>query len=246
MKRGEEGDIGMLAERVAQSQRSMGRQLGHQAVGDRLQAIVFLGLRCRLDVHSEVIVLMLRARRDGTHAVFELGIDFWLNRPFVFGADIAALDAQVARSVDADEGAGARDLRGIEDHRPIVEARERRLELPEPFVHLFGQFVGIVISFLQPVELGLERVAGRLYLLGVRELLAAEAGAGRKCGRRGSQARPRSTSSLRRRSSRTAARSFSATSMSRQADILQPAAVVTLEQVAQDDAAGLGIGIQRR
>src|SRR3546814_20686211 len=44
MKRRDEGDVGILAQRVAKGQSPVSGQLGHQPVGDRLDTVVFLGL----------------------------------------------------------------------------------------------------------------------------------------------------------------------------------------------------------
>ena len=44
MQRRREGDVGMLAQRVAKRERPVRRQFGHQPVGDRLQALVLLRL----------------------------------------------------------------------------------------------------------------------------------------------------------------------------------------------------------
>ena len=43
MQCGEEGDVRMLAERIAQRQRAVGGEFGQQPVGKRLEPFIFLG-----------------------------------------------------------------------------------------------------------------------------------------------------------------------------------------------------------
>ena len=69
----------------------------------------------------------------------------------------AALDAQSALAVDADEGAGASDLVGIEADRAIFERGERGLEFGESPIDLFGQVVVAGVGLLEPVVFGLKR-----------------------------------------------------------------------------------------
>jgi len=65
VKRGDKGDVRILAQRVAKREGPMGRQLGHQPVGDRLDTIVFLGLiRRRLRACDHARTVMLGSRRD--------------------------------------------------------------------------------------------------------------------------------------------------------------------------------------
>ncbi len=176
MKRRDEGDVGILAQRVAKRESPMGRQLGHQPVGDRLDTIVFLGLiRRRLRACGHARIVMLGSRRDRRRVGRTgLGVVLRGDRKFVFGADIAALDAQGAGTVDADEGASSRDLLGIEGLWAIIEGGKRRLDLAEPLIGLVGQFLGFGVGLLQTVHLGLQRIARRLLIAGERNLLAAQ------------------------------------------------------------------------
>jgi hypothetical protein len=40
----EERHVGVLSKRIAQGERAVRRELGHQPIGDRFQALIFLGL----------------------------------------------------------------------------------------------------------------------------------------------------------------------------------------------------------
>ena len=151
----DERRVGIVGQRVAQRERPMGGQLGDETIGQRLDAVVFLrrfgvGRRC--------------VAADGDHRAlhgavgfgalgrFAVGIALGFDRSLVFGPDIAALDAQSAIGIDADEDAGAGDLGGIVDHRAVVERFERRLDLAEPLVDLVGQLLGLGVFRLQPVD----------------------------------------------------------------------------------------------
>ena len=158
------------------------------------------------------------------------------NRRLVFGPDIAAIDGQVAVRVDADEDAGAGDLGRIVGDRPIFEGGQRRLDFAETLVHLFGQFVGVLVFGFELGVFGFERVDRRLFFgrevrwrafqfaqtvgVAVGEVdghldpLPAFGGDGLRLGFQllGDQA-------------------------VEQADILQPAAIILLEEIAHDDAA---------
>ncbi len=80
-------------------------------------------------------------------------------------SDIAALDAQSAIGIDADEDAGAGDLGGIVDHRASIEGLQRRLDLAEPLIDLVGELLGLGVFRLQPVILGAQRVVAGLLLV---------------------------------------------------------------------------------
>ncbi len=64
---------------------------------------------------------------------------------------------QRAVGVDADEGAGARDLVGVEHDRPRVQRLDRGLELAHALVLLLGQLLGLGRRRLDVVDLLLER-----------------------------------------------------------------------------------------
>ncbi len=176
--------------------------------------------------------------------LFASSVGLWFDRQLVLRPDITRVRSRrLARAVDADEGAGAADVFGIEHDRTIVEGGERRLDFAEALIDLLGQLVGLGVGFLQAVHLGLKGVARGLLLCGERRSARREAGADHRCGRRRSRARPRSTSSLRRGSPRRD-HELVGDQPVEQGDVLQPAAIVALEQVAHDDAAGVGVGVE--
>ena len=175
MQRRREGDVRMLAQRVAKRERPMRRQFGHQPVGDRLQALVFLRLGRRLGLrrHARLVVLNPSGDRP-RRAVLAFGFGLRFDRQFVLRPDVAPLDTQASRAVDADERAGAADLFGIERNRAIVEGGERRLDLAEPQIDLLGDLIGLRVGFLQAIHLRLQGVARGLLLFGERDLLTAK------------------------------------------------------------------------
>src|SRR3546814_14979755 len=87
----------------------MGRQLGDETVGQRLDTIFLLGglgtrrrsVAADGDHRALDIAVVL-----GTFGRFAVGVR--LGWRFVLGTDIAALDAQIAVALDADEGARTR------------------------------------------------------------------------------------------------------------------------------------------
>ena len=87
---------------------------------------------------------------------------------------MAAFDPQSATAVDADENPGAGYLGGIVDHRSIVEGLQRRLDFAEPVIDLVGELLGLGVFRLQRVELGAQRVAAGLLLLGEGDRLAGK------------------------------------------------------------------------
>jgi hypothetical protein len=86
----------------------------------------------------------------------------------VLGTDVAALDAQIAIGIDADEDAGIGRCGRIVDRGPLVERFESGLDLAKPRVSLLRQFVVAGVGLLKLVELGAQRSAGRLLVGGER------------------------------------------------------------------------------
>ncbi len=179
MQRGQEGRLRIGGERIAQREGAVRGELGQQPVGQRADALVLLrrlggrsgcagvglgrGLALRLRIGLGLVgldLLLLRLGRD---------------RRFVLRPDIAALDAQRARAVNADEDAGARHLLGIVGDGPVLECGERLLDLGQAAIGLLRHLIGLGAFLLQPVELGLECLAPRRLLLGRRLRLAGQA-----------------------------------------------------------------------
>jgi hypothetical protein len=67
---------------------------------------------------------------------------------FVFWTDVAALDPQRTRPVDADEDARSRDVVGIIFDRPFLERSKSRLDLSQALVDLLRELVGFCMGFL--------------------------------------------------------------------------------------------------
>ena len=122
----DEGDVRSLAERVAEAKRPMRGQLGHQAVGHGGETLVLLRLGVWLRRHDGLVALIAGGHRAFIVAV-RVRLGRRLGRQFVFRSDIAPLDAKLAISADADEGAGTRDLGGVEHDGPVAEALDQRL-----------------------------------------------------------------------------------------------------------------------
>ena len=123
-----EGDVRMLAQRVAKRERQMRRQFGHQPIGDRLRArspsgsvfaggsVVRLAWSCSARAATVRSTPCSPSARPVRSAV----------RP---PAGRNPTQRAASRAVDADERAGAADLFWIESNWTIVEGGERRLDL---------------------------------------------------------------------------------------------------------------------
>ena len=183
-------------------------------------------------------------RRSGVARLGSLAVLLGIcDRRLVLGPDIAAIDAKRAVGVDADEDAGAGDLGRIVDDRPIVEGGERRLDLAEPLVDLVRQFVGVLILRLELGVFGLQRVDRRLLLgreVGRRAVEFAQA-VGMAVGKVDGDLDPLPALGGDRLG---LGLQLLGDQPVEQRDILQPAAIVVLEEVAHDDAAGRLIGVE--
>ncbi len=165
VQHGLERDGGRVRQLVAQRQRPLRGQLGHEAVRERLQVLVVLVLRPG-DLpadgddgalnHGRVGIGAVRSSRRGIGLAVLLRL---ADGRLVLRPDVAAVDRQRAFGVDADEDAGAGDVGRIIGDGPIVEGGERRLDLAEAFVHLVRQLVGAVI--LPPPAWRIRRSARR-------------------------------------------------------------------------------------
>ena len=206
MQHRRERHAGIVRQRVAQRQRAVRRQFDDQPLRQRLDAIVVLRIALRLgwcvaaddtddDPWASLRPGCVRSiAGDGIGSRHGTAFDR-LDRRLVLAPDIAALDAQSAVGVDADEHAGAGDFGGIIGDRPFVECRERGLDLAEPRVHLVRQLHGVGVFLLQGVMLGPQRIAGRAFLFGESDGLPGQAAQPVGVAIRKVEPRPRSTSS---------------------------------------------------
>ena len=79
MQHGEVGDVGPVADRLAQRHRAVGGQLGNEPVGQRLHAFVLLRLgRGRQIVGGDVLAAIVRDREGAglvRHLLLRLRLD---------------------------------------------------------------------------------------------------------------------------------------------------------------------------
>lgn len=238
-------------DRIAQCERAVGGQLLHQPFGQRLQPLVLLGLGFdvqagngddgALDRRSAAAVHCARLAVGSRVRLIVVVLLGHLRR-LVLGTHEAALDLQPSRAVDADEGTRAAGLGRIERRRTRVEHVERRLDLAEPLIDIVRQVVGRVgILLLDRAILGLERVVGDLLLVGEDRAVALEPPEATlvAVGKVDRDLDP--LPAFARDRLRLLAQLLGREQLD-QSGILQPSAVVVLEQVSQRRAAGLLIG----
>ncbi len=244
VQRGQERDAGLFTDGAAQRKRAMCRQFGHQPVGDRLHAIVFFRLGLRLRIAVDGLAAALDPYRPGSRIVVVglgslrgIGLRRGRDRQLVLGPHIAAFDPYLALAVDADEGAGAGDFRRIEHQRPQLHAAQRLFDLGEALLDGLGDFVMVGILLFKLVVLRPQRFARRLFLGRQRHLLAPDL------------AQPEGVAIRKIERDLDPAPAFGPDRIRlafqplgdqprNEGHVLQPAAVVALEQVAHDGAAG--------
>ena len=176
-----EGGMRIVRHGVSQREGPMGGQLGHQTIRKRTDRLVLFGRfrvgagRRTADGDDGPLHGALRASDRHLAAAFGLATRDRFNRRLVLEPDEAALDAQRALAVDADEDAGAGDLGRIIADGPIFECRHGGLDLAEAPIDLVRQFVGLGILRLKGVLLGLERGKAGVFLVGEFDSLAGQA-----------------------------------------------------------------------
>ncbi len=139
--------------------------------------------------------------------------------------------------IDADEGAGDNQVRRVVGDAACLERFERRFDLAEPAVDLFGQFVGPRIFLFERVGLGAQRLGGRPLLVAERDRLA------RQAPHAGIVPVRKVNSGLDPFPALGAdaigfGRELFGDERGEQPRVLQPAAVILLKQIAHNDAAG--------
>jgi len=155
----------------------------------------------------------------------------------------AAIDAEMAAAIDADKGAGARDLDRIETDGPLLEGGESCLDFGATLIILLRQLLGFRVGLLDPAVLGLECVTRGFVLRRERNLLATELtqAVGMAIGELGRNLDPFPA--------------FGADCFHLvfelvgdeaidERDILEPAAVIALEQVVQKGATRLFVPVE--
>ena len=246
-----EGDMRIVRHGVSQRQGPMGGQLGHQTIRKRTDRLVLLGGlrvgagRRTADGDDGPLHGALRAGDRHLAAAFGLATRDRFNRRLVLGPDEAALDAQRALAVDADEDAGTGDLGRIVADGPVFECRHGGLDLAEALIDLVRQFVGLGILRLKGVLFGLERGKAGVFLVGEFDSLAGQAAqaGGVAVGEVASDRDPFPPLGAQRFGLGLKLLDHQPIEQSR---VLQPTAIVMLEEVAHDHAAGGLIGCRRR
>ena len=235
-----ESDVRIVRQRIPQGQGAMGGQLGHQPIRERTDGFVLLrrvdlGTRRRA-TDGNGGSLDGAAGAGGLRCITIAALD-WLKRRFVLGADEAAFDVQRPLVVDADEDACASDLRRIVADGPVLERRDGGLDLAETLIDLVGQLVGLRILLLKRVLFGLQRGEAGVIVFGEIDRLASEAAqtGGVAIGEVGGDRDPIPTLGPQRLGLGLELLDDQPIEQRR---ILQPAAIVMLEEVAQDHAAG--------
>ena len=164
-------------------------------------------------------------------------------RRLVLGPEIAALDLQLAITINTDECAGAGDLLRVVDDGPVLEGIECRLDLGETPIDLLGQ---ILVAFLEIalfdlLELRPQGFAAGVLLVGQRLRFAHDA----------AQAGSVAIGEVRSDLDPVPALGLDCLGLGRellgdkllqQRHILEPAFVILREQVAEHDAASFLIG----
>ena len=164
-----------------------------------------------------------------------------LARP-VLGPDVATIDRKASISIQRDEDARARDLGGIEDQRPLFERFHRHLELTEPGIDLLGVFVLTGVLLLQRAVLGEERNVGGAFLVGQRRRIASQTPqtVAIAIGQVGRHLDPLPAFG---RECLGLSLKLLGNQPVEEGRVLEPAAVIALKEIAQDDTARRLIGI---
>src|SRR5215831_19992551 len=158
-----EGYARIVCQRIPQRQRPMGRELGDEPFRQWLEAVVLFnfGLRLRSTASAEADSAWVHTARLARGCRIAIGAGNRLDRWLVFRTDIAALDAEFAVALDADERTSACDIRGIVCDGPFFECRECGLDFAEPAVYLVRQLLNLSVFLLEAVKLGLQCIPAR-------------------------------------------------------------------------------------
>jgi hypothetical protein len=102
--------------------------------------------------------------------VLRLGIG---NGRLVLRSHIPALHAQRARDIDADERPSTRDLLGIILDRPLIERGKCCFDFAKPLIDLLGQLIGVGMGLLELLILCPQAFGGSDLLFAHRDRLAS-------------------------------------------------------------------------
>src|ERR1700704_1406761 len=166
-------------------------------------------------------------------------LDWW----FVFGPDVTALNPKLAFGVNADEGPRARGLDGIVNNATFLELGEGRLDLAQTVVNLLGQFVRTGIFLFEFIEFAPQGLPACVFFASEIGGLPFEPAHARgvAIGEIGCDRDP--LPALPAKRLRLDLELLGHKAVEKRC-VLQPAAVIKLEQVTQHDAAGRLIGFK--
>lgn len=145
----------------------MRREVGDKLIGKRAKQVVRILLLCAFGrrafaARHDRVIRPLASAFVATRLVRSL-----VDRlgGFVLGPDIAALDMQRAIDIDADEGAGNRDLGGIIDKRLRSQGRDLLVDRLNARSDFVGDFVRAGPLVFEPVGLFAKRFEAGFILL---------------------------------------------------------------------------------
>ena len=164
------------------------------------------------------------------------------DRRLVRGADIAAVSDQRPIGVDGDDGPGNSDFGWLVTHGPVVERLDRGFDLAQPLIDLVWQFVGVIVLLGQAIQFRLQGHAGRLLFVGYLDRRAGKLAHPMGGAVRNAEARLDPFPALGGDLVGFCPELLGDQSI-KQADVLEPPAIVGLEKIAQHDAAGGFIGV---
>ena len=166
MQHGQKRCVRVVGERLAQSQRAVRTQLGHEPIRQAPGGILIrLGRRIRL---ARATRRPANREHGPLHGPVRSG-SFSIRARFlrrgrreILGAHEAALDLRRPGRVKADEGAATGDHLRVEPNRPVLEPRQRLLDLAQARVNGVRQLIGALVLRLKLIVLPPQRVVGGL------------------------------------------------------------------------------------
>lgn len=164
-----ERDRRIFGQRIPQCQRTVRRQFNDEPIWQRpcRVFIILLGFgryacdRDRCARCGTASLLPFSRRRIGARLDIETG-----RRRLILRPNIAPIDGKPSFGIEADEDAGPGNLGRIVSFRPVFERQQRRLDVAETLVHLFGKLIRILILGFELRLLGVQSVDGGLLLQG--------------------------------------------------------------------------------
>jgi hypothetical protein len=236
-----------LFAKASRSQRPIRGQLADEPIRQRLNGVVLILLRLGLTTDRDDRALDIRRGQFVAFARTAVGLSLAIaanaDGRLVFRPDVAAIDRKPAIRVDADEHAGAADLSRIIADRTVLEGGERRFDFAETSIDFVRQLIGVLVFGLELGVLGVQHVDRRLFLDSEIRRRAFEFAQMVGVAEREIDIDLDPLPALGGDLLRFGFQLFCDHAVE-EADILQPAAVILLEEIAQDDTARLLIGFE--